>query len=108
MNKIDTFSIKTSHYIIGAVALTTALSWNGAIREAINKGFPAPKDEVFMGLLYAIIITIVLILLIEYLPDTTNELPKSTKEKIQNVETQTNILNRLTRLERFVANSHNY
>jgi hypothetical protein len=97
------FEIKTSHYIIGAVALTAALSWNSAIRESINKCFPLPKEEIVANFVYAVIITIFLILLIEYLPNTTSELPKSTQEKIKTAETMETLMNRLTRLEFMVG-----
>jgi hypothetical protein len=99
----SSLSIKTSHYVIGAVALTTALSWNGAIREMINKSFPMPKDEIIAGFIYAIIITVILIILIECLPNTVSELPKPVQEKIQNIESETNILSRLSRLERMTV-----
>jgi hypothetical protein len=93
------FEIKTSHYLIGAVALTAALSWNGAIREAINKSFPMPKDEVVAGFIYALVITVFLVILIEHLPDTSAELPKATQEKIKDAEFREKTLARITRLE---------
>jgi len=98
----SSLSVKASHYFIGAVALTTALSWNNAIRETINKSFPMPKEEMIASFIYAIIITIILVVLIEYLPNTTSELPKSTQEKIENMESQSDVLSRLTRLERAI------
>jgi hypothetical protein len=98
-DRVSAFEIKTSHYILGAVALTAALSWNSAIREAINKSFPIPKDEIFAGFIYAVIITVMLIVLIEYLPSTTSELPSGVKEKIRDAEFKENLANRITRLE---------
>jgi hypothetical protein len=100
---MDSFNIKTSHYVIGAVALTTALSWNAAIRNTIDKCFPVMQEGLFAGFLYAIIITILLLLLIEYLPSTNSELPASAQEKIKNAELQEKTLNRLTRLEIILA-----
>jgi hypothetical protein len=104
MDSVDAFQIKTSHYIIGAVALVTALSWNSGIRSIIDKCFPLPNDEIMAGIIYAIVMTIFLILLIEYLPNTTSELPKGTQEKIKDAEERERLQNRITRLELMNAN----
>jgi hypothetical protein len=98
--------VKTSHYIIGAVALTTALSWNGVIRESITKHFPVPKESIIAGFAYAVVITIFLIMLIEFLPDTSSELPKGTREKIEMEKEKEHLLNRITRLELFIASRY--
>lgn len=71
----EILQIKTSHYIIGAVALVVALSWNSSIKAAINKYFPVPDDELMANFVYAFLITCFLVLLIIWLPNTTSELP---------------------------------
>lgn len=73
------FGTKATHYVIGAVALTTALSWNSAIRQGIDTYFPQPNSEIIMGIVYALIMTMFLLLLIHYLPDTSTEIFKAQK-----------------------------
>jgi hypothetical protein len=73
---MDQLGTKTSHYIISAVALTTALSWNGTIRQGIDSYFPQPESEILAGVIYALIMTMFLILLVHYLPDTSSEIFK--------------------------------
>jgi len=84
MNGILT--IKTSHYFIAGVALVTAISWNGAIKDGINKYFPMPEENVIATFIYAICMTLFLIFLIHILPDTSSELPKPVKNKLKMIE----------------------
>jgi glycerol uptake facilitator-like aquaporin len=93
------FGIKTSHYIIGAVSLVTALSWNTAIRESLNVLKPISRKETIANFVYAFIITIILVMIIWFLPSTTSELPKSTQEKINELNSHEKLLQRVTRLE---------
>ena len=79
----ETFAIKTSHYVIGAMGLVAALSWDGTIKSLIHRAIPLPQDEATAQLLYSIIVTVGLILLIWILPDTTSELPAETRHHIQ-------------------------
>jgi hypothetical protein len=93
---------KTSHYVISAVALTAALGWNNTIRETISTCFPAPTGGMMANIIYAVIITIILLMLIEYLPDTINELPKTTQEKIKAAREREYLINRIQRLEQYL------
>lgn len=74
---MDRLGVKTTHYVIGAVALTTALSWNTAVRHCIDTYFPQPNSEIIMNIIYALVMTMFLILLIQYLPDTSSEMFKA-------------------------------
>jgi hypothetical protein len=77
------FATKASHYVLGGFALATAISWNSAIKEILHKRFSINGDSVLVYILYAVILTCVLVVLIYFLPDTTNELPKPTQKLVQ-------------------------
>lgn len=77
------FATKASHYVLGGFALATAISWNSAIKEILHRRFSVNGDSVLVYILYAIILTCVLVVLIYFLPDTTNELPKPTQKIVQ-------------------------
>jgi hypothetical protein len=76
------FIIKSSHYIIGGFALAAAITWNTSIREAIKQKFPLPEDNVKANMIFAVVTTLILVLLIYVLPNTKSELPDSTRTKI--------------------------
>lgn len=76
------FVVKSSHYIIGGFALATAITWNTSIREAIKQKFPLQEDNVKANMIFAVIVTVILVLLIYILPNTKSELPDSTRAKI--------------------------
>lgn len=77
------FSIKTSHYIITGFGLVSALSWNTTIKDAVHTIIPAERDKLIANIIYSIIITLVLILIIHILPDTSMELPIEVREKMK-------------------------
>lgn len=81
---IETLSVKISHYILGAVAIVSAIAWNTAIRNLVERYFPAPEDALLGSFVYAVLITATLILLIYALPDTTPELPNRARTRIRN------------------------
>jgi len=82
------FTIKTSHYIIAGLSLVVALSWNEAIKHLIKSIYILPKDVNWGNILYAMVITFVLIIVIYLLPDTKSELPIDTQAKIDHIEDQ--------------------
>jgi len=93
MQPTKIFATKASHYVLGGFALATAISWNSAIREVLNKKFSVNGDNILVYILYAIVLTCILVVLIYFLPDTTNELPKPTqkivqKQKIEHLENE--------------------
>ena len=81
------FKVKTSHYIIASLSLVTALSWNEAMKNTIKKIYVLPKDVAWGNVLYAMFITLVLILVIYLLPNTKSELPAETQAKLNHLET---------------------
>lgn len=87
------FKVKTSHYVIAGLSLVAALGWNDAIKAGIKKVYPVPQDQISAGFFYAIIITLVLILVIWMLPDTKSELPTETQTRIKEAETMEKIQN---------------
>lgn len=78
-------SIKTSHYFIAGVGIVAAISWNTAIKGAIDKLYPMPAENIIAAFIYSITITCFLILLIYVLPDTSPELPKNVRTYIKAV-----------------------
>jgi|GEM_PF-6301215 len=83
---LDVLSIKTSHYILGGVALVTALSWNETTKKIINKCIPAPNDQVYVSVIYSIVVTLILVMLIFVLPGTESEMPDKTRSKIEKIK----------------------
>lgn len=79
---MDALCVKTTHYFIGGISLVTALAWNSSIRSAIEEYFPIPNKTI-AGFAYAIIITVILVVVIYMLPDTENELPHEVRSRIR-------------------------
>lgn len=83
---LNTLGIKTSHYILGAVSLVSALSWNEAVKKIINRYVPNSFGQTSAAVIYALVITLMLVLLIHLLPNTESELPIHVKEKLKSVK----------------------
>lgn len=58
---------RTLGYINTALSLVAGLAWNEAIISAIDTIFPMSKDTVFVKFIYAILVTIVIVILLKYL-----------------------------------------
>lgn len=58
---------KTFGYISAALGLVAGLAWNDAISYAIEKAFPLGKDTIGIKFLYAIIVTVAVVILIKYI-----------------------------------------
>lgn len=56
--------ISPANLIRGSLSLMTALAWNGFVRESTTYLYPNSKNKLFAELLYAVIITIVVILVV--------------------------------------------
>jgi|SRR5690242_21070903 len=82
----DEFKVRASHYIIGGLSLVTALSWNEAIKAYINKVYPIQRDSAAALVIYAVIMTLFVILVVYMLPDTVTLLPDAVKTKIENIK----------------------
>lgn len=83
--------IKSSHYILTAFAVVCAFSWNAAIQDAID--LYLPKDsakELWAKVFYAVIITVILVMLIVFLPDTKTELPATAQTKLNEIAIEYN------------------
>jgi hypothetical protein len=57
---------KLKGYIVAAFGLVAGLAWNEAIKSLIEYIFPLNKDYIWAKFLYAIILTIVLVLVTVY------------------------------------------
>jgi len=85
---IPKFSVKTAHYILAGFGVVTAISWNNTIKETVEIIAPTPKGKMIMNIIYSLIITLMLIILIHILPETKNELPIDTQQKIMEQQEQ--------------------
>ncbi len=50
-------------YILGALGLVAGLAWNDAIKTLIDFLFPLDKNGIIIKFIYAVIITVVVVLL---------------------------------------------
>lgn len=85
---ISEISVKSSHYIIGAVGVIAGLTWRDALSASLDRLLPS-NDAIVAKIINAVIITVLLIIMIILLPDTKNNLPTETQvvindKKIQN------------------------
>ena len=67
---------QTSGYIVAALSLVAGLAWNDAIKALIAFFFPLDSSGIFIKFIYAIIITIFVIIIstsLLKLPDKTRE-----------------------------------
>ena len=64
---------KSIGYIGAALGLVAGLAWNDAVTTLINKLFPLSKDTVVMKFVYAIVVTIAVIILVSYLDKLANK-----------------------------------
>jgi C4-dicarboxylate transporter len=58
---------QTTKYLVAAFGLVAGLAWNDAIKALIELLFPFTKSGVLIKFIYAIIITIVVVLLGRYI-----------------------------------------
>jgi hypothetical protein len=63
---------RTFGYVSAALGLVAGLAWNDAIRAAIEVIFPIAKDTVMVKFLYALLVTIAVVLLIRYIEKFLN------------------------------------
>jgi len=63
---------RTIGYIIGAFGLVAGLAWNEAIKSLIEYIFPLSRDTLLLKFVYAILITLVLVLVSIYLVRLSN------------------------------------
>lgn len=63
---------RTFGYVSTALGLVAGLAWNDAIRVLIESVFPLARNTIAVKFLYAVIITVVVVLLIRYLEKLTS------------------------------------
>ena len=64
---------KTLGYILAAFGLVAGLAWNEAIKSAIDQFFPFSKDGVTIKFIYAIIVTLIIVVITFYLVKAQNK-----------------------------------
>lgn len=70
---------KTSGYILAALGFVVGLSWNDAIKALIESLFPLDKNNIFAKFIYALIVTVIIVV-------ATIMLTKKTEEQKAEVE----------------------
>ena len=63
---------KTSSYILAAFGLVAALAWNDAIKGLIEYFFPLDKNTVLIKFFYAILVTLIVVMVSVYLTRLLN------------------------------------
>ena len=58
---------ETMGYMAGALGLVAGLAWNDAIKSLIEFFFPFSKSTLFVKFFYAVIITIIVVLIGKYI-----------------------------------------
>ena len=58
---------KTVVYILAAVSFVAGLAWNEAIKSLIDQFFPNSSNSVLIKFIYAVIVTIIIVLVTVYL-----------------------------------------
>lgn len=82
---VSELTIKTSHYLLTAASLVTAISFNEAMKDTVHTIFPMPRNKTIVMWIYAILMVLILVLLIYYLPQTTKELPKKIQKELDKI-----------------------
>jgi len=57
------FRKQTLGYILGGLSFVAGLAWNDAIKSVIEYIFPLNKDSMWIKLVYAVILTVIIILI---------------------------------------------
>jgi len=58
---------QTIGYVAGAFSLVAGLAWNDAVKALIESLFPLDSSSIWVKFIYAILITIVVVLLTQYI-----------------------------------------
>ena len=67
---------KTVGYILAAFGFVAGLAWNEAIKSLIDVFFPASKNSVFMKFGYALVVTLLVVVVTMYLVRTSESKQK--------------------------------
>lgn len=58
---------RTIGYILAAFSFVAGLAWNEAIKSLIDQFFPFSRDSIWIKFVYAIVVTLVIVLVTIYL-----------------------------------------
>ncbi|MBI4137353.1 hypothetical protein HY469_04790 [Candidatus Roizmanbacteria bacterium] len=58
---------RVTGYIVAAFGVVAGLAWNDAVNSLINFLFPLSRDTVYAKFIYAILITVILVMLTVYI-----------------------------------------
>ena len=72
---------KTVGYIVAALGLVAGLAWNEAVKSAIDRIFPTMEGGLLAQFLYAVIITLIVVILSVYLLRFSGKNSDSQKKK---------------------------
>lgn len=64
---------KTMGYILAALGFVIGLAWNDAIKTSIEYFFPLNKDSILAKLIYAFLITLIVVLATVYFVKSTEK-----------------------------------
>lgn len=64
---------KTTGYILAALGFVVGLAWNDAIKASIEYLFPLNKDSILAKLIYAFLVTIIIVLATVYFVRSTEK-----------------------------------
>ncbi len=64
---------KSVGYILAALGLVAGLAWNEAIKSVIDQFFPASGNSILVKFMYAIIVTIIIVVITIYLVKLTDK-----------------------------------
>jgi len=67
---------KTMSYILAALGFVVGLAWNDAIRTSIEYFFPLNKDSILAKLIYAFLVTFIVVLVTVYFVKSTEKEPE--------------------------------
>ncbi len=70
---------KTMGYILAALGFVVGLAWNDAIKSMIEYFFPLDKNSIFAKLIYAFIVTLIIVLVTAYFLKSNNKTEEEKK-----------------------------
>lgn len=79
----DDFTIRTSHYIIASATVVTMLAWQDLFKSVTDYLFPLERDAVSAKFIYTAILTVLVVMLIRFLPNTKKALPNEIQTEIE-------------------------
>jgi len=72
---------RTIGYILAALGFVVGLAWNDAIKTSIEYFFPLDKNSIFAKLIYAFLVTLIIVLATVYFVKSTEKAPSAGEGK---------------------------